>query len=390
MLNSLKGNIKIPGISLYSLLLKNAEINKSQPLTIFYDKYITYNKFLSYINSMAFKLKNNLNISKDDIVLIMVDNSPEFIISIFSIIKINAVALIIDSTITENKLNDIISKYKIKLFITCKGYYNKFNYNNIKYIISDINDFLTLGKAIKNNIHNHIKIKYNKDVLKFYDFIYTDNNIEYEVSIEKPRILFIKNEKILAFTEKNLISSAIILNYWFPKVDKRPYFFSNLSMSDPVGLVYSLLLPITFSGTIVIDSLKYLNKNNPDFIIGDSALYNFIIVKRVDLGNINYLISPYYDNKIFNDIKKCYGKELITGFSMGEIITSHLNPFYDIRGNSIGMPLSNVNYKFDDGEMLIKSDQIPSYLLCDNYIKNDEWFNTHKKMIIKDDYFYPA
>lgn len=389
MFNPLKGNIKIPELPLYSLLLKNAEIRKSQPLMVFYNKYITYHRFLSYINSMAFKLKSDLNTSENDIILIMLDNSPEFIISIFSLIKINAVALVIDNDIAYDKLNDIIIKYNIKLFITSKKYYNKFNYNNIKYIISDINDFLTLGKAIKNSIHNHIKIKYNKNTLKFYDFIYSDNNIKDTFSITDPRILFIRNEKILAFTEKNLISSAITLNYWLPKIDKRPYFFSGLSMSTPIGFIYSLLLPVTFSGTIIVDDLKHLNRNDPDFIIGDSILYNSIIKKKMDLNNINYLISPYHDSEIFNSIKTYADKDLISGFSMDEIITSHLNPFYDIRNNSIGLILSNVNYRFENDVMLIKSDQMPSYLLYDTYIKNDEWFNTNKKMIIKDDYFYP-
>ncbi len=387
MLSSLR-NIKIPEISLYSLFIKNAEINKSNPLMIFYNKYITYNKFLSYINSMGFKLKNDLKISENDIILIMLDNSPEFIISVFSIIKINAVAFIVDENISKEKLNDIILKYKIKLFIICKKYYNKFNYNNVKYIISDINDFLTLGKAIKNNIYNHIKIKYNENILKFHDFIYSNNNDNYKISIDEPRILFIKNEKILAFTERNIVSAAIVINYWFPKIDKKPRFFSNLSMSNSIGFVYSLLLPVTFSGTIIIDYNKYLNKNNPDFIIGDSKLYNFIINKKIDLNDINYLISPYHDNKTIKCIKKYYNKELISGFSMDEIITSHLNPFYDVKDNSIGVLLSNVNYKFVDDELLIKSCYMPSYLLYNNYIKNNEWFNTDKKMFIIDNYFY--
>ena len=54
MIEAVNGHVNIPDMSIYSLLQKNAEVNGSKPVIIFYDKYITYAKLLKYVDSMAF------------------------------------------------------------------------------------------------------------------------------------------------------------------------------------------------------------------------------------------------------------------------------------------------------------------------------------------------
>ena len=64
MIEAVNGHVNIPDMSIYSLLQKNAEVNGSKPVIIFYDKYITYAKLLKYVDSMAYQLEHLLNVRK--------------------------------------------------------------------------------------------------------------------------------------------------------------------------------------------------------------------------------------------------------------------------------------------------------------------------------------
>ena len=150
MIGAIKGSVNIPDLSIYTLLSKNTEVSKSRPVMIFYDKYITYSRILSYVDSMAYHLENRLNVREGDTVGILLDFTPEYIISIISSIKIGARVLIIDEKADEITINNYIKEHKIKVIVICKRLINRATAQNVKYIVSDPKDFLTLGKAVIN------------------------------------------------------------------------------------------------------------------------------------------------------------------------------------------------------------------------------------------------
>ncbi len=394
MLDSLKGNIKIPEISINELFERNANINKSQPMVIFNGKFISYYRFLGYINSMASKLYDTFKVNNDFTIAVLLENGPEFIISIMAILRIGCRVLILNKKDLDNKnFNTILTKLNIKNMIVSKKFYNLIEkYINIKFIISDNNEFLTIGNAIKRSLKNRIKIKYNENTMKFSDFIYNNKNFNEIKFLDGPRIIFLNNDEIVGFTEKNLIPSTIILNYWLPKLDKRPYFFSAIDMYNPIGMVYSILLPISFSGALIYGDINILNKIDVDFLIGNCSFFDKLFQKKVYLEKSSYFVSPNFNLKLYNKVLKETGKKMICGYSNELLLTTHLNPFEDIREGSIGVPLSNVQYRIaENGEMAIKSDQSVSYIYGENeFIRYPEWVNTHLKVKIIDGYFYPG
>ncbi len=387
MLDFTTGEVSIPEISLYSLFERNAGVNGSHPAIIFYEKYITYSKILKYIDSMAYELRHKCGIKNGDIVIISMDWSPQYIISLFSLLKIGARAFIINDNIKQSTMKSYIEKYGIKVIITCKNSFKYIHSDDITYIVADPADFLTLGKAIIENVKNRVKINYGEKIIKFYNFIYSENNEPEEADINSPKILFLIGPQIIGFTEKNMVTATFILNYWLPKLDKRPLFFSTMSQFSPAGLLYSVFIPVSFSGTIIISRNVSIFKNTrPDFVTGLCG--SDFIKKNLQLKNFPvYCIMPEYRK---SDIKKIENKNchLIAGFSTDITLTSHLNPMDDIRESSIGLPLNYVQYKIVDGSMYIKSPQAASYVLEDNFEKMEEWHNTNIKVNIKDGYFY--
>ncbi len=136
MIEAVNGHVNIPDMSIYSLLQKNAEVNGSKPVIIFYDKYITYAKLLKYVDSMAYQLEHLLNVRKGDTIGILMDYSPQYVISIISSMKIGARILIIDGDVDEKIVNAYTDKYGINVMIVCKKFAEKANNERIKYIVS--------------------------------------------------------------------------------------------------------------------------------------------------------------------------------------------------------------------------------------------------------------
>lgn len=388
MIGAIKGPINIPDLSIYTLLSRNTEVSGSRPVMIFYDKYITYSRLLSYVDSMAYQMEHRLNIRKGDTVGIILDFSPEYVISVISSIKIGAKVLIIDENSDEKIINNYVEYHKIKVIIMCKRMVKMATVRDVKYIISDPNDFLTLGKAVMSRIKYHSRVRYGEDILKFYEFIYSGKKSDRVEDPEKSCIMFYIDNRLLKFNMKDMIAFTFILNYWMPKIDGRPVFYSNIRHSTPLGLVYSITLPVSFSGATVVNGINGILKNSPDFLIGDPKLYSTIIDKRMYLNGVKYCIMPFDDIKTEADFNKFTGVPLITGRSDNITLTTHMNPFDDIRKGSFGMPLNYVKYIVNgEGEMLVKTPYMPEIVMDGRQISED-WVNTHVKVKVVDGYFY--
>ncbi|WP_337859828.1 class I adenylate-forming enzyme family protein [Ferroplasma sp.] len=388
MIEALNGHVNIPNISAYALLERNTEVNGSRPAIIFYEKYITYSKLLRYIDSMAYQLQHVLNVKKGDIIGIAMDYSPQYIISMLSCFKIGAAPLIIDGNLDEKTINEYAEKHGINVIVICKKFVSKAINEKIKYIVSDPDDFLTLGKAIIYTIKHYKRIKYGKNILKFFEFIYSGNNDHGSDESGFSEIMFYIHDKLFVFTVKKFMESTFILNYWLPKFDARPKFFSSIVPSTPLGIVYSLLLPFTFSGTIIIDKISSISRTTPDFLIGNPDFYSKIMDIKTNIFGVKYCIMPFFAPKIENALNKFTKIPLIMGRSDEYTLTTHINPFDDIRKGSFGIPLSYVECKLDDeNNLLLKTPFLPS--VYENGVKSHiEWYNTNIRVQIIDKYYY--
>ena len=97
---------------------------------------------------------------------------------------------------------------------------------------------------------------------------------------------------------------------------------------------------------------------------------------------------PFIDSGIEADFNEYSKVPLITGRSDNITLTTHMNPFDDIRKGSFGMPLNYVEYNInEEGEMLIKTPYMPEIFVGNSEVSR-EWINTHIKIKVVDGYFY--
>jgi long-chain acyl-CoA synthetase len=388
MIEAISGNVNIPDISLYTLLQRNTEVNGSRPAIIFYGKYITYAKLLKYTDSMVYGLEHILDVKKGDTIGIVLDYSPQYIISILSCLKIGASIIIIDGNQDIKTINEYIEKHNINVMVICRKFISKAVNENIKYIVSDPNDFLTLGRAIINKIKHYTHVKYGKNILKFFEFIYSENKDNSKDESDSPEIMFYSDSKLLAFTEKKFMDLSFIINYWLPKFDAHPRFFSAISTITAAGIIYSLILPVTFSGTIVIDKIENISRATQDFLIGDPVFYSKLIYNKINIFNAKYCIMPFFDSRVENEFNKFTDIPLIMGRSDQCTLTTHINPFDDIRKGSFGLPLNYVECKTDNENNLIIKTPFSASIYENGKKIEEEWHNTGIKVKIIDKYYY--
>ena len=108
------------------ILKKYAEVRNDDIFIHYNNQNISYE---SMLYSLEGKIKSlqGINITKDSIIGIYIDDNLELIEILFACIEIQAIPLIIPSIFTPNEIHNICDKVKFDYFITnweCKRYYN--------------------------------------------------------------------------------------------------------------------------------------------------------------------------------------------------------------------------------------------------------------------------
>src|SRR5690625_8053432 len=87
----------------------------------YYGSSMTYSEFLNEVETLAGYLKNKLNIEKGENVLLFMQNYPQFLISMFAILRIQAVIVPINPMSITNELEFFVKDVNIKQVLDRKS-----------------------------------------------------------------------------------------------------------------------------------------------------------------------------------------------------------------------------------------------------------------------------
>lgn len=160
--------------AIYNILEDSAE-NYGNKVAVYCEgEEVTYKDLYQKAIGLTEKLES-CKLKKDDIVLIIMNNSIEFIESFFAVNILNAVIVPVSIDIGKEKLNQIIDYFDADLIITIKKLESNINsllFNNHKKLKSiiylDLNEVFCLDNPsfhceLTNNIKNKKQLKYNVD-----------------------------------------------------------------------------------------------------------------------------------------------------------------------------------------------------------------------------------
>ncbi|MCM2533057.1 long-chain fatty acid--CoA ligase [Neobacillus pocheonensis] len=118
-------SLKVPSTSLYDNLKVSANRYPDQDAIYFYGNKISYKQLDAEVNALAGYLQQKLGVSTGDKVLLFMQNSPQFIIGYYAILRANAVVVPINPMLTANELDFYVRDCEIQTALTGQELYER-------------------------------------------------------------------------------------------------------------------------------------------------------------------------------------------------------------------------------------------------------------------------
>lgn len=118
-------SLRVPETSLYDNLRVSARRYPGQIAIYYYGNEITYRQLDADVNALAGFLQQKLGVAAGERVLLFMQNSPQFIIGYYAILRANAVVVPINPMLTANELEFYVRDCEIKTAITTQELYER-------------------------------------------------------------------------------------------------------------------------------------------------------------------------------------------------------------------------------------------------------------------------
>lgn len=345
------------------------------------------NQILYNLNSLSGKeitqktltLASNLRatkkiLSRERVILIMND-SPEFIYSFLALISIGCIPVPINPLIKESELEYILEDSKAVGVIVDDQQYLRLHKSIFcsKYILVD-----SVIVNLSSNNEKEYTLNYlsqyleMSDILSAFDFEYDENS---PIAFWQYTSGTTGNPKAVQHTHHTMLLNTEMFAKQTLKIDRTDIIISVSKMFFGYGLGNSLFFPLLIGASVVIDkewfSIDNLKKNislyQPTIFFGSPKVYLDILQNDKkftlkDFTNIKLFISagaalPFSIKKAW---KNRFGKSIVNGIGSTEIGHIFLcdHEMDETEENTLGMPVKGYQVKIckaDNPEELIDS-----------------------------------
>lgn len=118
-------SLTVPETSLYDNLEVSARRYPDREAISYYGGSLTYRRLLEEVNAVAGFLQHKLEVAPGEKVLLFMQNSPQFVISYYAILRANAVVVPINPMLTSGELEFYVKDCEIKNAILGQELYEK-------------------------------------------------------------------------------------------------------------------------------------------------------------------------------------------------------------------------------------------------------------------------
>lgn len=422
-----KRNVEVPNISIYDYFERSCHSHKYEIATDYFGEKLTFKQLLEKIDLCARSLIC-YGVRENDVVTIMMPNTPEAVIAFYAVNKIGAVANMVHPLSSEVELKESLITTKSVLLIAVNIAYEKITkiiddtkiYKTVIVSPKDsmpkiMNLLYTITKDLKNRIP-----KSNEKLIYWNDFMTRGKSYDKDVFV--PRKL--KDDAIYLHsggttgTPKNIVLTNGNVN---ALLEQAQIIVPNIGVGDKLlailptfhcfGLLVSIALPLALGATVVLvpqfDAKRFdklLRKNNPTVLVGVPTLFEALITNpymiNVDLSRIKYVVSggdslTNERHKRLNDFLESHGcnVKVMQGYGLtettGPCCVGALN---SNKHGSVGIPLPGIVVKImnhdtmeemslgEIGEICVSGPNVMSRYL-DNKKETDEMILTDEKGI---------
>ena len=382
-----KRTINLNDISIYDYFERSCYSHKYEIAIDYFGETLSFKQLLEKIDLCA-KSLICYGVRENDVVTIMMPNTPEAVIAFYAVNKIGAIANMVHPLSSEVEIKNSLISTKSVILIAVNIAYETINniidetkiYKTILVSPKDsmpkiMNLLYTLTKDIKNK-----PPKSNERYIHWNDFLSRGKEYNKDVFVPKklnedaiylhsggttgtPKNIVITNESVNAIMEQAQVV--------FPQIGPKDRVLAILPMFHSFGLLVSIAAPLAMGATIIMvpqfDAKRFdklIRKYNPTILIGVPTLFEALITNpymiNVDLSKIKYVISggdslSVEKNKKLNSFLSDHGctVNVIQGYGLTE--TSGpccLGAFEANKLGSIGIPLPSVVIKIMDHDTM--------------------------------------
>jgi len=333
---------------------------------------LTYFELQRKVNIFAANLAE-LGVNYRDRVGVLLNNSPQFIISLFAIAKIGAIVVPLDTKYKTEELKFIFEHCDMKILITDNEFVDKIDRlnNNLRNLIvsraKSEDKILSFEELLKQKPYRDIKRNIRAEDEALY--LYTSG------STGKPKSI-IRTHRNLASEAENVASTE--------RITDKDNILGVIPLFHSYGLGHCMLTSIKTGARLVLldrfvpyEIIRIIKTKSISIFPGIPYMYELLVKsyteKTLDLSSLRLCISAgaslsfdtakRFKNKLGIVINQHYGS------SEAGAISINLNRDLENNIKSVGPPMDNVQVKIvndqsqealdgEEGEIIVKSDAV--------------------------------
>lgn len=373
--------------SIYEWVYNDVKNNSNTVAINYKNKEIFYDEFHENVDKFAKIFKYN-NLSKGDVISIIMPNLPETVYAFYAANKIGATVNMIHPLLSDNEFIESINQTKSNFIVT-----NDIMMNKIEGIKKDIDNFkilvvpvLATDNIFVSNIGSFVlekknNIKYDDNILNYKKQIKNSSSIDIEKvqwNDSDTAVLFKTGgttgiNKYVELTNNNYNQEAMQVQLSHSLLEYRDKMLIILPMFHGYGAANCIHSSLAIGISIILDpkpSMKEIDKlilkHKPQHILGVPAVIDAIVTNKkfnemldkdeLDLSFVkNFIaggdrVSEEKEKEYIEFFKNAnYKNEFLKGYGMTESVAGvvkSINGVNDIC--SIGIPLINTNIKIWD------------------------------------------
>jgi long-chain acyl-CoA synthetase len=426
-------HLTYPRIPLYGILDETAAKHPTDPCTNFFGKQLTYHQIKQLSDRFAGSICR-MGIRKGDRVVLLLPNSPQFIVAYYGLLKAGAVIVPLNPLSAERELEFYLTDSEAEVAITIPLFLSKvaslIGKAPLKRIVySRLADFLPFPLNLIQGFREQRLVRGVGGIglVDFKELLKQEPGPDWSpepVQPEEMAVLIYSGgttgiAKGIMLSHFNFVANAHQIIAWGSLTNEQGL-LAVLPLFHGFGMSVTMNSAILAGGEITLlprfnarQVAKTIQKRKPNFFIGVPTMFvqlsNLPDIHRYDFSSLKgiFVGAAPLTKAIKDDFEKKTGGRMIEGYGLTEAVTAIMaNPY---RGThklaSIGIPFSDVDMKIvslDDGRTLPPGElgeialRSPTVML--GYYKNPEetqktvmdgWLHTGDIGYVDEDgYFY--
>ena len=394
-------SIPIPNQPLFRFLESAADWQPRQTATMFYGKTLSYGELNTKVNQFAHGLAE-IGVTAGDRVMIVLPNTPQFIIAYYAILKINAVVVLSNPDANADLIAAQAQETEAKVLVTLNAFSQLAELlQNITtattVIFTSIGKHVSTSKTTEYGRHRHptpqdeaLAVRIGRSMSQIMK---DQASAPPDIDVTADDLAVISytsgtttRPRGVCLTHRNLVANALQTRHWMPEIKYgKEVVMAVVPFEHSYGMTAAMNLPILIAAKIVIISvfelqqvLEQIRHYKPTLFPGVPSMFTIINqapkVRSYGLSSIKACISGAAPLPV--EVQEAFEKltrgRLVEGYGLTEAApVTHSNPLYGLRKvGSIGIPLPNTDAKIVDlvsreevpvgqiGEMLVRGPQV--------------------------------